>query len=63
MRKRTPPIPFAGLAAWMLDHHARSEEFIVRVNVSLYWFTNTAVSSARLYREASQNPTGGFFSV
>jgi pimeloyl-ACP methyl ester carboxylesterase len=27
----------------------------------LYWVTNTAVSSARLYWEAAQNPTGGFF--
>jgi pimeloyl-ACP methyl ester carboxylesterase len=56
-----------GLAAWMLDHDARSYELIKRVfageseglsaddildNVSLYWFTNTAVSSARLYWES-----------
>jgi len=55
-----------GLAAWMLDHDARSYELIVRVfdgaaegltrddildNISLYWFTGTAVSSARLYWE------------
>src|SRR5262249_49381066 len=55
-----------GLAAWMLDHDARSYELIAGVfdgksegltrddildNVSLYWFTNTAVSSARLYWE------------
>ena len=55
-----------GLAAWMLDHDARSEELIVRVfdgqtegltrddildNVTLYWLTNTAVSSARIYWE------------
>ena len=32
-------------------------------NVTLYWLTNTAVSSARLYWEDSQNPTGGFFAV
>src|SRR5215208_1177107 len=55
-----------GLAAWMLDHDARSHELIARVfagqsegltrddvldNVTLYWLTNTAVSSARLYWE------------
>lgn len=55
-----------GLAAWMLDHDIRSYELIARVfdgkkeglsrddvldNVTLYWFTNTAVSSARLYWE------------
>src|SRR5262249_49094240 len=56
-----------GLAAWMLDHDARSHELIARVfdgqkegltrddvldNVTLYWLTNTAVSSARLYWES-----------
>jgi len=56
-----------GLAAWMLDHDARSYGLIERVfagrpegltrddildNVTLYWFTNTAVSSARLYWES-----------
>jgi pimeloyl-ACP methyl ester carboxylesterase len=55
-----------GLAAWMLDHDARSYELIARVfdgategltrddildNVTLYWLTGTAVSSARLYWE------------
>jgi len=55
-----------GLAAWMLDHDARSYALITRVfdgqaegltrddildNVTLYWLTNTAVSSARLYWE------------
>jgi pimeloyl-ACP methyl ester carboxylesterase len=55
-----------GLAAWMLDHDARSYELIARVfdgklegltrddvldNITLYWLTNTAVSSARLYWE------------
>jgi pimeloyl-ACP methyl ester carboxylesterase len=65
-----------GLAAWMLDHDIRSYELIVRVfngqkegltrddildNVTLYWVTNTAVSAARLYWEASQGATGGFF--
>ena len=56
-----------GLAAWMLDHDARSHDLIARVfdgesegltrddildNVTLYWLTNTAVSSARLYWES-----------
>ena len=56
-----------GLAAWMLDHDARSQDLIARVfngaaegltrddildNVTLYWLTNTAVSSARLYWES-----------
>ena len=57
----------AGLAAWMLDHDARSLDLIARVfdgqsegltredildNITLYWLTNTAVSSARLYWES-----------
>jgi pimeloyl-ACP methyl ester carboxylesterase len=57
----------AGLAAWMLDHDAQSLALITRVfdgqsegltrddildNVTLYWLTNTAVSSARLYWES-----------
>src|SRR3989475_376374 len=66
-----------GLAAWMLDHDARSEELIVRVfdggseglsrddildNITLYWLTNTAVSSARLYWSTQQlGGKGGFF--
>ncbi|MGO4300037.1 epoxide hydrolase family protein [Leifsonia sp. RAF41] len=56
-----------GLAAWMLDHDARSYDLIARAfaggseglsrddildNVTLYWLTNTAVSSARLYWES-----------
>jgi len=56
-----------GLAAWMLDHDAQSLALITRVfdgksegltrddvldNVTLYWLTNTAVSSARLYWES-----------
>jgi len=56
-----------GLAAWMLDHDIRSYRLISRVfdgasegltrddildNVTLYWLTNTAVSSARLYWES-----------
>jgi pimeloyl-ACP methyl ester carboxylesterase len=56
-----------GLAAWMLDHDIASYKLITRVfdgqaegltrddvldNVTLYWLTNTAVSSARLYWES-----------
>src|SRR5262249_8156624 len=55
-----------GLAAWMIDHDWLSYEVIARAfagnsggisrddfldNVSLYWFTNTGVSSGRLYWE------------
>ena len=65
-----------GLAAWMADHDIKSYELITRVfdggseglskddildNMTLYWLTSTAVSSARLYWEASQGATGGFF--
>ena len=56
--------PF-GLATWMLDHDARSEEEFSRAlvdgqpfgaitrddvvdNITLYWLTNTGVSSGRL---------------
>jgi pimeloyl-ACP methyl ester carboxylesterase len=57
----------AGLAAWMLDHDASSLALIARVfggesegltrddildNITLYWLTKTAVSSARLYWES-----------
>jgi pimeloyl-ACP methyl ester carboxylesterase len=68
-----------GLAAWMLDHDARSQGMIARVfdgktegltrddvldNVTLYWVTNTAISSAQLYWDTAQIPTrGGFFDV
>lgn len=68
-----------GLAAWMIDHDIRSYKLIGRVfdgktegltrddildNVSLYWLTNTAVSSARLYWDTAQISTGGgFFDV
>jgi pimeloyl-ACP methyl ester carboxylesterase len=67
-----------GLAAWMLDHDARSQEMIARVfegkteglskddildNVTLYWLTNTAISSARLYWDTAQLGAGGFFDV
>ncbi|PIO41692.1 multidrug MFS transporter [Phyllobacterium zundukense] len=55
-----------GLAAWILDHDIRSYELMARVfdgkpegltrdeildNITLYWLTNTGVSSARLYWE------------
>lgn len=61
-----------GLAAWILDHDIRSYELIARVfdgktegltrddildNITLYWLTNTAISSARLYAEYQ----AGFF--
>lgn len=56
-----------GLAAWILDHDARSLELIIRVfndqkegltkddvldNITLYWLTKTAVSSGRLFWES-----------
>jgi len=66
-----------GLAAWMLDHDARSLALIARAfdgkpegltrddildNVTLYWLTNTAISSARLYWDTNQAaPGAGFF--
>jgi pimeloyl-ACP methyl ester carboxylesterase len=55
-----------GLAAWILDHDERSQALMARVldgrpegltrddildNITLYWLTNTGVSSARLYWE------------
>ena len=61
-----------GLAAWMLDHDIRSYRMISRAfdgkteglsrddvldNVTLYWLTNTAVSSARLYWDTAQIST------
>ena len=65
-----------GLAAWMLDHDDRSYKLITRVfngekegltrddileNITLYWLTNTGISSARLYWETFQLPKAGFF--
>jgi pimeloyl-ACP methyl ester carboxylesterase len=56
-----------GMAAWMIDHDADSYALIARVfdgkpegltrddildNATLYWLTNTTVSSARLYWES-----------
>ena len=68
-----------GLASWMIDHDIRSYRMIARVfdgkpegltrddvldNVTLYWLTNTAISSARLYWDTRHNlPAGGFFDV
>jgi pimeloyl-ACP methyl ester carboxylesterase len=68
-----------GLAAWMLDHDIRSYQMIARAfdgkpegltrddvldNVTLYWLTNTAISSAQLYWDTRHNlPAGGFFDV
>jgi pimeloyl-ACP methyl ester carboxylesterase len=55
-----------GLAAWIIDHDASSYALIARVfdgqtegltrddildNITLYWLTNTTVSSARIYWE------------
>jgi pimeloyl-ACP methyl ester carboxylesterase len=66
-----------GLAGWMLDHDIRSYQMISRVfdgksegltrddvldNITLYWLTNTGVSSGRLYWDTAHNlPPGGFF--
>jgi len=59
-----------GLAAWLLDHDARSYALIARAfagreegltrddildNITLYWLTNTAVSASRLYWETAHN--------
>jgi pimeloyl-ACP methyl ester carboxylesterase len=64
-----------GLASWMIDHDIQSYQLIARVfdgalegltrddildNVTLYWLTNTAVSSGRLYWE-NRNGKRGFF--
>ena len=68
-----------GLAGWILDHDIRSYQMIARVfdgkpegltrddvldNITLYWLTNTAISSAQLYWDTAHNlPPGGFFDV
>lgn len=69
-----------GLAAWILDHDIRSYQMIARSfdgkpegltrddvldNITLYWLTNTAISSARLYWDTRHTlpPGGGFFDV
>jgi pimeloyl-ACP methyl ester carboxylesterase len=64
-----------GLAAWLLDHDTTSYQHLAQLfagerfgaitrddwldNTSLYWFTNTATSAARLYWE--QGRAGGNF--
>jgi pimeloyl-ACP methyl ester carboxylesterase len=64
-----------GLAAWLMDHDTTSYEHLAQLfagqpfgaitrddvldNTSLYWFTNTATSAARLYWE--QGRAGGNF--
>ena len=65
-----------GLAAWILDHDVASYLLIRRVfdggnegltrddildNITMYWLTNTAISSARLYWNTTQVSTAGFF--
>ena len=65
-----------GLAAWILDHDIASYLLIRRVfdgasegltkddildNITMYWLTNTAISSARLYWNTSQVSSAGFF--
>ncbi|HMJ17033.1 MAG TPA: epoxide hydrolase, partial [Gemmatimonadaceae bacterium] len=68
-----------GLAAWILDHDDASQKMIARVfagqreglsrddildNITMYWLTNTAISSARLYWDTAHTlPPGGFFSI
>jgi pimeloyl-ACP methyl ester carboxylesterase len=67
-----------GLAAWILDHDAASQELIARVfagqregltrddvldNITMYWLTNTAISSARLYWDNLNTAKAGFFDV
>ena len=63
----------AGLAAFLLDHDAKSLELIAGAfaghpgglsqddildNITLYWLTDTGGSSARLYWEALRTPDG-----
>jgi pimeloyl-ACP methyl ester carboxylesterase len=66
-----------GLASWILDHDIRSYQMIARAfdgkteglsrddaldNITLYWLTDTAISSAQLYWDTAHNlPAGGFF--
>lgn len=65
----------AGLAAYLLDHDARSYELIARAfnghseglsrddvldNITLTWLTNTGVSSGRLYWERMRELSGAF---
>lgn len=66
-----------GLAAWILDHDIRSHEKIAGLfdgqpygditrddildNITLYWLTNTGVSSARLYWDTLYEGEGRFY--
>ena len=65
-----------GLAAWILDHDASSYAMLSLVfdgkpegltrddvldNITFYWLTNTAISSARLYWENLRTAKAGFF--
>ena len=67
-----------GLASWMCDHDAASQALIARVfdgqreglsrddildNITLYWVTKTAISSAKLYWNNAITAKGGFFDV
>ena len=68
-----------GLAGWILDHDDASQKMIARVfagqreglshddildNITMYWLTNTAISSARLYWDTAHTlPPGGFFTT
>ena len=67
-----------GLASWILDHDDASEKLIAAVfrgeaaglsrddildNITLYWLTNTAISSARLYWDNAITSRSGFFDV
>ena len=67
-----------GLAAWILDHDSGSYAMMARSidgdpeglspddildNITFYWLTKTAVSSARLYWDASATAKKGFFDI
>jgi pimeloyl-ACP methyl ester carboxylesterase len=68
-----------GLAAWILDHDDSSYKMIARSfagqpeclsrddildNITMYWLTNTAISSARLYWDNTHTlAPAGFFTV
>src|SRR5262249_33651775 len=68
-----------GLASWILDHDIRSYLMMERAfggqteglsrddvldNITLYWLTNTAISSARVYWDTTRASRGaGFFDV
>ena len=68
-----------GLAAWILDHDDSSYKMIARAfagqkeglarddildNITMYWLTNTAISSARLYWDNVHTlAPAGFFTV